>query len=112
MIAKEEGVMLIGVIKRLLKNLGYGFSKSSYGHEVFSHYSQLYGAVFDQLNKGQSVKFRASLSPKGFKAVTVEPVVENSKDDNCSRNLTNQETSNVVPPINKADISAALPSPR
>lgn len=49
--------MLTGVIKRLLKNLGCGFIKGSYGHEVFSHYSQLYGAVFDRLNEGQSVGF-------------------------------------------------------
>jgi cold shock CspA family protein len=107
LIAKEEGVMLTGVIKRLLKNIGYVFIKSSYGHEVFSHYSQLYGAVFDQLNEGQSVKFSASLSPKGFKAVTVEPVTENSKGDSYIRNLTEQ-TSNVVQPISKAEISAAL----
>ena len=103
--------MLTGVIKRLLKNLGYGLIKSSYRHEVFSHYSQLYGAVFDQLNEGQSVKFSASLSPKGFKAVSVEPVTENSRGHSYIRNLTEQ-TSNVVQPINKAEISAALSNPK
>ncbi len=83
--------MSTGIIQRLLKNNGYGFIKSSYGHEVFFHCSQLHGAVFDQLNEGQSVKFKVSLSPKGFEAVIVEPVNENSNGNSYHRNLTNKE---------------------
>ncbi|MDH5364593.1 MAG: cold shock domain-containing protein [Dehalococcoidia bacterium] len=63
--------MSTGVIQRLVKDRGFGFIKSTSGHELFFHQSQLQDAAFDLLREGQTIVFKVGLGPKGLRAINV-----------------------------------------
>jgi len=61
-----------GVIRRLVRDRGFGFIKSGDGQDLFFHRSELQGVTFDSLKEGQSVEFEKGQSPKGPKAVKIK----------------------------------------
>jgi cold shock CspA family protein len=61
------------VIKRLVRDRGFGFIKTPDGSEYFFHKSDLTNARFEDLQEGQDVKsFAIEQSPKGPRARDVE----------------------------------------
>ncbi len=78
--------MTTGIISWLVKDRGFGFIKSSGGHELFFHRSQVRGVAFELLTQGQSATFSVALGTKGFQAIDVRPIavdtnygIENSR---------------------------------
>jgi CspA family cold shock protein len=65
--------MSTGVIQRLVKDRGFGFIKSTSGHELFFHQSQLQNTAFDLLREGQTIAFKVGLGRKGLRAINVRP---------------------------------------
>lgn len=61
-----------GVIRRLVRDRGFGFIKSEDGQDLFFHRSELRGVTFDLLKEGESVEFEKGEGPKGPKAVNVK----------------------------------------
>ena len=61
-----------GVIRRVIKDRGYGFISSGGGKEVFFHWSQLQGIDFQTLREGQSVVYKVGLGSKGLEAMDVK----------------------------------------
>ena len=57
-----------GIIKRLVRDRGFGFIKDDGGQEWFFHRSSVRGAVFELLREGQRVEFQAEDSTKGPRA--------------------------------------------
>ena len=68
-VLREEAIGLKGKIKRLIRLRGFGFISAENGDEVFFHCSVLRGEDFDALQKGISVEFEFTRSPKGPRAV-------------------------------------------
>jgi cold shock CspA family protein len=66
--------MTTGIISQLVKDRGFGFIKSSSGHELFFHRSQVRGIDFDLLTQGQGAVFNVALSTKGLQAIDVKPL--------------------------------------
>ena len=64
--------MANGTIRRLVKNRGFGFIKSTEGKDYFFHRSQVVGVSLDLLEEGQSVEFEKGDSPKGPKEVNIK----------------------------------------
>lgn len=62
-----------GEVKRLVADKGFGFILVQ-GTEVFFHRSLLRGTEFDNLREGSPVVVTYGLSPKGYRAETVEVV--------------------------------------
>jgi len=68
---------LRGVVKRLVKDKGFGFLQSATGgDDVFFHRSSLPAGEFDRLTEGDAVDYAASASPKGPRADSVSLVTE------------------------------------
>ena len=61
-----------GVIRRLVKDRGFGFIKSGDGEDLFFHRSELRGVTFELLKEGESVDFEKGEGPKGPKAVNIK----------------------------------------
>ena len=61
-----------GTIRRLVRDRGFGFIKSTEGEDYFFHRSQVVGVSFDLLEEGQSVEFEKGDGPKGPKAVNIK----------------------------------------
>ena len=61
-----------GVIRRLVRDRGFGFIKSDDGQDLFFHRSELQGVTFDSLQEGQSVEFEKGEGPKGPKAINIK----------------------------------------
>ncbi len=57
-----------GMIKRLVRDRGFGFIRDDGGQEWFFHRSAVAQGVFDQLNEGQRVSFDEEPSNKGPRA--------------------------------------------
>jgi CspA family cold shock protein len=68
--------MSTGVIRRLVRDRGFGFIKCGEGQEVFFHRSEIQTVPFSSIRKGQSVQFKVGLTPKGLRALDVKPVNE------------------------------------
>jgi cold shock protein len=60
-----------GTIKRVIRDRGFGFIRSSEGQEVFFHRSGLQNLNFDGLKEGDSVEFEMERGEKGPRAVNV-----------------------------------------
>jgi cold shock protein len=60
-----------GIIKRLVKDKGFGFIADSKGTEFFFHQSALKNIKFDELEVGQEVEFEDVDSTKGLRAEDV-----------------------------------------
>lgn len=66
--------MPTGVIRRLVKDRGFGFIKVDDGQELFFHRSELRDTTFELLKEGESVEFEKGEGPKGPKAVNIKLV--------------------------------------
>ena len=62
-----------GSIKRIVRDRGFGFIKSSDGQEIFFHRSSLQQLNFDSLKEGESVDFDVESGEKGPRATAVRP---------------------------------------
>jgi cold shock protein len=60
-----------GMIKRLVRDRGFGFIRDDNGQEWFFHRSAVRDGSFDQLNEGQRVSFEEEESAKGPRASNV-----------------------------------------
>ena len=63
--------MAKGIIKRLMRERGYGFIATEDGKDIFFHRTALRGLRFDSLKEGQSVEFEVETGPKGPRAADV-----------------------------------------
>ena len=68
-----------GTIKRLIRDRGFGFIRSSDGQEVFFHSSSLQQMNFDSLKEGDTVEFEVERGEKGLRATNVRPHLQNGK---------------------------------
>ena len=66
-----------GTIKRLIRDRGFGFTRSSGGQEVFFHSSSLQQMNFDSLKEGDTVEFEVERGEKGLRATNVRPHLQN-----------------------------------
>lgn len=62
-----------GTIKRVIRDRGFGFIRSTDGQEVFFHRSGLQSLSFDAIKEGDSVEFELERGEKGPRAVNVRP---------------------------------------
>ena len=62
-----------GTIKRVIRDRGFGFIRSTDGQEVFFHRSGLQNLSFDALKEGEGVEFEMERGEKGPRAVNVRP---------------------------------------
>ncbi len=62
-----------GTIKRIVRDRGFGFIRSSEGQEVFFHRSSLQDLNFDNLKEGEAVDFDMERGEKGPRATAVRP---------------------------------------
>ena len=60
-----------GTIKRVIRDRGFGFIRSTDGQEIFFHRSSLQGLNFDDLSEGDAVEFDVEQSEKGPRAANV-----------------------------------------
>jgi len=60
-----------GTIKRVIRDRGFGFIRSTEGQEVFFHRSGLQNLSFDAIKEGESVEFEMERGEKGPRAVNV-----------------------------------------
>ncbi len=60
-----------GMIKRLVRDRGFGFIRDDAGQEWFFHRSAVAEGVFDELAEGQRVSFDEEESAKGPRAGNV-----------------------------------------
>jgi CspA family cold shock protein len=65
-----------GTIKRVVRDRGFGFIKTSEGQEVFFHRSGLRALNFDSLHEGQAVEFEVRQGDKGPRAENVRGQAE------------------------------------
>ena len=66
-------VSMKGTIKRVVRDRGFGFIRSSDGQEVFFHRNGLQQMDFESLKEGTSVEFEVEQSEKGPRATNVRP---------------------------------------
>jgi CspA family cold shock protein len=64
-----------GTIKRVVRDRGFGFIRSSDGQEVFFHRNGLQQMDFVSLKKGATVEFEVEQSEKGPQATNVRQSV-------------------------------------
>jgi cold shock protein len=62
-----------GTIKRVIRDRGFGFIKSTEGQEIFFHRSGLQNITFDGLKEGENVEFEMEKGEKGPRAINVRP---------------------------------------
>ena len=60
-----------GTIKRVVRDRGFGFIRSTDGQEVFFHRNGLQQMDFDSLKEGATVEFEVEQSEKGPRANNV-----------------------------------------
>jgi CspA family cold shock protein len=60
-----------GTIKRVIRDRGFGFIRSTDGQEVFFHRSALQQLDFDGLKEGEAVEFEMERGEKGPRATNV-----------------------------------------
>ncbi|MEA3328127.1 MAG: cold shock domain-containing protein [Candidatus Omnitrophota bacterium] len=63
--------MHTGIIKKLVRDRGFGFISDTDGREIFFHQSSLIGITFDALKGDENVEFDVEKSDKGPRAVNV-----------------------------------------
>lgn len=66
--------MPTGVIKRLVRDRGFGFISVPSAKDIFFHRSAVERGSFDTLQEGQKVRFDVQDDPKGPRAVHVHPL--------------------------------------
>jgi cold shock protein len=63
---------MIGTIRTLRVDKGFGFIKGETGQEYFFHQSAIYGEGIADLREGDGVEFEVADSPKGPRAANVK----------------------------------------
>ena len=63
---------MIGTIRTLRADKGFGFIKGETGQEYFFHQSAIYGESIADLREGDGVEFEVEESPKGPRAANVK----------------------------------------
>jgi cold shock protein len=66
-----DGYMM-GTIRTLRVDKGFGFIKGETGQEYFFHQSAIYGEGIADLREGDGVEFEVADSPKGPRAANVK----------------------------------------
>ena len=66
-------VSMKGTIKRIVRDRGFGFIRSTDGQEVFFHRNGLQQMDFDGLKGGETVEFEVEQAEKGPRAINVRP---------------------------------------
>lgn len=66
--------MTTGTIKSLTRERGFGFIKCGESNQVFFHHTKLENMPFHTLKKGQNVRFKVAITPKGLEAINIRPV--------------------------------------
>lgn len=69
--ATQVEVSMQGTIKRIVRDRGFGFIRSTDGQEVFFHRSTLRELAFDSIKEGQAVEFEMEAGDKGPRATNV-----------------------------------------
>lgn len=67
---------MIGKIKKLIRDRGYGFIEAEDEKEIFFHQTSLIDVEYDSLEEGQQVEFDVENEPKGPKASNVKLAAE------------------------------------
>lgn len=62
---------MLGTIKRVVRDRGFGFILSSDGQEVFFHRNGLQQLAFEDLREGTHVEFDLERGEKGARAANV-----------------------------------------
>jgi CspA family cold shock protein len=62
---------MVGTIRTIRAEKGFGFIKDSAGKEYFFHRSAVYGEGLEDLREGDSVEFDIGEGPKGPRAENV-----------------------------------------
>jgi CspA family cold shock protein len=60
-----------GIVKKLVRDRGFGFIQADDGQELFFHRSALEDLNFDHLKEGTEVEFELEASQKGPRAANV-----------------------------------------
>jgi CspA family cold shock protein len=60
--------MANGTIKKVMKDRGFGFIRTTEGREVFFHRSECRSLEFEELEQGQPVGFEEEANPRGPRA--------------------------------------------
>jgi CspA family cold shock protein len=60
-----------GTIKRVIRERGFGFIRTSDGKEVFFHRTNLQQLNFEDLSEGDGVEFEVEQGAKGPRAIDV-----------------------------------------
>ena len=60
-----------GTIKRVIRDRGFGFIRSTEGQEIFFHRSVLQQLTFEGLKEGDAVEFEMERGEKGPRATSV-----------------------------------------
>ena len=68
---KQHGYMQAGVVRRMMRDDGYGFLESDDGREIYFHRNAVLSPGFDRLEPGERVEFRAEDGLKGPQATQV-----------------------------------------
>lgn len=61
-----------GVIKKLVKDRGFGFISQEQG-DIFFHCTAVTGTTFEELQEGQSVSFEIEQGRRGPQATQITP---------------------------------------
>ena len=69
-----------GKIKRVVRERGFGFIRSSDGQEGFFHRSSLQQMDFDGLKEGEAVEFEVERGEKGLRASNVRPQLQSGTE--------------------------------
>ena len=69
-----------GTIKRVVRDRGFGFIRSSDGQEVFFHRRSLQEMDFAGLREGEAVEFEVERGEKGLRATNVRPHFQNGNE--------------------------------
>lgn len=65
-----------GTVKRLIRDRGFGFIRSTDGQEIFFHRSTLENVSFDSIKEGLAVEFEFEKGDKGPRATVVRPAAK------------------------------------
>jgi CspA family cold shock protein len=63
---------MIGTIRTLRVDKGFGFIRGETGEEYFFHQSAIYGEGIKDLREGDGVEFEVDHGPKGLRAASVK----------------------------------------
>ena len=69
-------VVIFVLIKKMVRDRGFGFIRGDDGKELFFHRSGLNASDYDLLSEGSAVEYVVQEGPRGARAENVRPVGE------------------------------------